>query len=117
MTEGKYYDLEDANSETASVNPVSTDNKFGEALTYDKRGNILSLQRNGMIGACSTPSRAVCGTFGQIDALDYSYNDKNQITKIFDNTTNEIARPKGFKAGNFTDTQYTYDAKDRKSVV
>ena len=101
LTNGQYFDL-GGNGTTAT-----TDNKFGETLTYDKRGNILSLVRKGLVDytAVCNSNFNVCGNFGAIDNLAYSYNDSNQVTKIIDNANLD----QGFRASNLNN-QYTYDA-------
>ena len=104
LLEGEYTDIHDMGGmQLDNQQPYSTDNKFGEKLTYDLRGNILSLQRNGMTAPGLSGGSVVTGTFGQIDNLTYIYNSKNQVTVIADaaNAT------KGFKGSS---SAYTYDA-------
>jgi RHS repeat-associated protein len=104
LLEGEYTDIHDMEGLQASgQTPYSTDNKFGEKLTYDLRGNITSLIRNGMIAPGFNAGSVVTGTFGQIDNLAYTYNTKNQVTAITDGA-NAL---KGFKGSSST---YTYDA-------
>jgi len=71
------------------------DDSYGEALTYDKNGNILTLNRTG---------RLVEGQAVGIDALSYSYN-ANQLLSVTDATNNN----EGFNDGNKTGNDYTYD--------
>ncbi len=87
-------------------------NMYDERLTYDKNGNIQSLQRNGDFDSdIYAPI--------QIDDLEYQYDTdkKNQLVKVKDYSNS----PKGFKdninSGNpYDDTytapgaDYTYDA-------
>ena len=103
LLEGEYTDIHDMEGYTPFSEQYSTDNKFGEKLTYDLRGNILSLQRNGMTAAGMSGGSYVSGTFGQIDNLAYTYNTKNQVTAI----TDAANATKGFKG---TSSAYTYDA-------
>jgi RHS repeat-associated protein len=104
LLEGEYTDISDGNGPQAvGQTPYSTDNKFGEKLTYDLRGNITSLIRNGMIAPGLSAGSVVTGTFGQIDNLAYTYNTKNQVTGITDGAN----ASKGFKGSSST---YTYDA-------
>ena len=99
LTEAKYYDI------TTSLGPknstkytFSTDNKFREALTYDKRGNILSLQRNGLNAGtwASDGSGYTVATYGMIDNLTYTYSDSNRLSKV----TDASLALKGFKYNN-----------------
>ena len=117
MTEAKYYDVNYSNSGTPSF---STDNKFGEALTYDLRGNIKTLKRNGLLlgGSWTSDGNYVAQNYGMIDNLDYSYdqpssgqiNQSNQILRI----TDASLVAKGFKFVNSrtasSDVDYRYDA-------
>ena len=102
LTNGQYFDV------TSSTTTASNDNKFGETLKYDKRGNIVSLQRRGMVdyAASCGSSFNVCGNFGSIDNLAYAYDDgKNQLTNI----TERASQSMGFR-GSANTEQYTYDA-------
>jgi RHS repeat-associated protein len=105
--EGVYTDISDGNGPQAvGQTPYSTDNKFGEKLTYDVRGNITSLIRNGMIAPGTNTNSYVSGNFGVIDNLAYVYGDSNRVKRITDgaNTT------KGFKyAATGADRDYDYD--------
>jgi RHS repeat-associated protein len=76
-------------------------------LTYDLRGNIITLQRNGLNSNGWTSNHFVAGTYGRIDNLTYAYNTKNQLLSI-----NEASLPtRGFKTNpNATGNQYGYDA-------
>src|SRR5690606_12958046 len=64
-------------------------------LTYDKNGNILTLDRFG---------KEELGQPIQIDELTYTY-DGNRLLKVADTTNN----PDGFKDGTNTGNDYTYD--------
>lgn len=63
-------------------------------LTYDKNGNIESLNRYAGIG----------GSRSKIDGLTYSYGSTNQLKSVEDNGID-----KGFKNGIVTATEYSYD--------
>ena len=73
MLSATYYDVPGSTSGTASAS-----NRFNESLTYDLRGNILTLQRNGYYAS-------TCG-YGQIDNLTYAYNTTypNRVNSIAD---------------------------------
>src|SRR5690606_5186722 len=69
--------------------------QYAEYLSYDKNGNILSLNRFG---------QEVAGQPIQIDELTYTY-DGNRLLKVADGTNN----PDGSKDGSNTGNDYTYD--------
>ncbi len=95
LSSASYFDVNNSNSATAS-------NCFNESLSYDIRGNILSLQRRGFYQDGST-----C-TFGQIDNLTYSYaSNSNRLTSIADATSLSAARARGFNPG-LGGSGYTY---------
>ncbi|MCC6725714.1 MAG: hypothetical protein IT258_14490, partial [Saprospiraceae bacterium] len=68
LTNAVNYDISDAGANTVN-------NRYNEVLTYnDARGNISTLQRQGFTGTC---------TFGQIDALTYTYTaGTNKLASI-----------------------------------
>ncbi|MCO6164545.1 hypothetical protein NHF47_17100, partial [Flavobacterium sp. NRK F7] len=72
-------------------------NAYDETLSYDKNGNIQTLERNGGITTMVNP----------IDDLVYTYdtNNKNLLVKVSDATTS----PQGFKDGANNNTEYGYD--------
>jgi RHS repeat-associated protein len=85
----------------------SDDNTFNETLTYDLRGNIIPLQRNGLNGGSWTSNGYTAGTYGLIDDLTYTYGTGNQLTQVRDISLLD----KGFKSvNNPNSTHYTYDA-------
>lgn len=70
---------------------------FEGDINYDKNGNILSLKRKG-----ATTSN----TIDLIDDLDYDYfSMSNQLSRVSD-----TADDNGFKDGNTSGNDYTYDA-------
>jgi RHS repeat-associated protein len=105
LSEAKYYDVDYSYSGTPSF---SSDFKYNEKLTYDKRGNIINLQRNGLNGGVFTTGQGyTSGTFGMIDNMSYTINDKNQVEKILDASLLTF----GFKSlNNVNAPQYVYDA-------
>ena len=71
---------------------------FNESLTYDKNGNIISLNRT---GGHENPMAT------NIDNLLYGYEaNSNKLIKVDDAANN----PTGFKELVSTTTEYTYDA-------
>ncbi|MFH6990749.1 RHS repeat-associated core domain-containing protein, partial [Flavobacterium collinsii] len=80
--------------------PVS--GAYNESLSYDKNGNITSLQR---YGDSDAPSIVF-----QTDDLSYGYlnDNSNQLTKVTDSPAGNDNE--GFKDGNKTGDDFTYDA-------
>lgn len=73
--------------------------RYNESLTYDKNGNIMTLDRNGN----NLPNTA---SFGQIDKLVYTYDGGNRLQKVEDATGNT----EGFTNGNSgSNIDYGYD--------
>ncbi|WP_445455986.1 DUF6443 domain-containing protein [Flavobacterium sp. HNIBRBA15423] len=87
---------------------ASTPDNYMEKLSYDKNGNILSLQRNG--------DRDTDGAqmVNLIDNLEYTYdtNNKNLLIKV-DDASNS---PQGFKNGSNTGNDYEYDANGNMTL-
>jgi len=86
--------------------------RFGEALSYDKHGNITSLARGGITvhnwvgGSVPTPNH----TFNDVDQLNYTYNG-NQVKSISDNSSGAIyTGAQDFKDNASTMDEYGYDA-------
>jgi RHS repeat-associated protein len=89
------YAASENNNGTFGSNPT----RYNESLTYDANGNILTLSRNGMQGI--------------LDNLAYSYiNNGNRLASVTDATTDES----GFKDGNKTGDDYTYDVNGNLSL-
>lgn len=67
-------------------------------ITYDFNGNISTLQRKGENGV-------------QIDNLTYNYGSTrtNRLLSVTDNTANATDKLKGFKDGNTSGNDFTYD--------
>jgi hypothetical protein len=78
-------------------------NAYNESQTYDKNGNIMSLQRN------TSPNDAQLNTM-LMDDLTYNYNPNspNQLMKVTESTSGN--RSQGFFDGNQVNDDYTYDA-------
>jgi RHS repeat-associated protein len=107
LIEANYTDIHTAPSKWSGVQ-YSSDNKFQEKLTYDLRGNIQSLQRNGLISTNLFPStNHQYGIFTSIDNLSYTYEvgNENKLNWVVDaaNTT------RGFKTAS-NGAILTYDA-------
>ncbi|WP_445457009.1 DUF6443 domain-containing protein [Flavobacterium sp. HNIBRBA15423] len=85
-----------------SINDI---NAYNETLSYDKNGNIQTLNRNGGINA---------GLPNPIDDLAYTYdtNNKNLLVKVADASTS----PQGFKNGSNTGNDYVYDANGNMTI-
>lgn len=99
------YNYDNLNRLTSAVyqEPLSANlfESFNENASYDKGGNILSLQRNQALN--SAPFKT------SIDILQYTYNstNKNQLDKVFDLSFDT----NGFKDISSGNTDYTYDIK------
>ena len=74
----------------------NTGNYNLSTISYDKMGNILTLQRQGHTNATAT-------LFGMMDNLSYTYDSGNKLTKVDDAS----GRTEGFK--DVSGTDYTYD--------
>lgn len=81
-------------------NQINNLESFDENLTYDKNGNILTLNRKGIIDPLS-------GSSETIDQLQYIYNSsyRNRLTKVVDQANNA----EGFNQNGLTSTMFTHD--------
>jgi RHS repeat-associated protein len=92
----------------AKPDVASSQNNYGESISYDKNGNITFLARTG--GSDSDGMNPI----NPIDNLIYDYdtaNNANRLLRVFDTTNN----PQGFKDNtdgvtNSPNSDYTYDA-------
>jgi RHS repeat-associated protein len=121
LTEAYYADVQVAENNRSWNRPnvtFSRDNAYMEKVQYDVRGNITSLQRNGLKVNGFTGNAYLAGDFGRIDDLQYEYNDQNQVTRITDHAVNPngLRGPKdlkgfvyNFDAANLNE-HYRYDA-------
>ncbi|WP_282086929.1 N-acetylmuramoyl-L-alanine amidase [Aquimarina algiphila] len=81
------------------TNAISSSGNYDlSGITYDKMGNILSLNRTGHLNEAAT-------TFGVMDNLGYTYDAGNKLLKVAD-TGNT---PFGFKDGTNTNDDFEYD--------
>ncbi|MEW7281078.1 hypothetical protein ABW636_20985 [Aquimarina sp. 2201CG1-2-11] len=94
---------------------ISNDGKYNLSnVTYDKAGNILSLDRKGHLNGAAS-------AFGDMDKLVYNYSHNevsNKLLKVTDHTTNTF----GFKDGNKNGDDFVYDengnmVKDRNKGI
>ena len=92
------FDYDGANRIT--VADFSGTGSHNTSYSYDKNGNIMSLTRQGKLGASEF--------YGMIDQLTYAYNG-NQLQSVHDvNDPNH--QNNGFTDdGSFLNTEYTYD--------
>ena len=119
LTEANYFDLTDVNTGGQWNSTYSTDNKFQEKQTYDLRGNITSLQRNGYKLGAWTANGYTAANYGLIDSLSYEYNNQNQVIRINDAAVNPNGLHgdkdlKGFVydfnvGADYSNDNYTYD--------
>jgi len=80
----------------ANISNYTVDETYREALTYDKNGNIRTLNRTGG----NLPNGSVL----DLDDLEYTYLG-NQLLKVTDATNN----PDGFKEIPTSGNAYSYD--------
>ncbi|QKX04159.1 hypothetical protein HN014_04295 [Aquimarina sp. TRL1] len=97
------YQYDDLNRITAGYANIGSYNLLG--VTYDKNGNIQTLNRNGHTNAAAT-------TFGAMDKLVYSYNAGNKLLKVTDSGNKTF----GFTDGSNTGNDYAYDANGNQTV-
>ncbi|WP_082994713.1 DUF6443 domain-containing protein [Aquimarina megaterium] len=76
----------------------NTGNYTLSGVTYDKTGNILSLNRKGNLDAAAT-------SFGDMDILAYTYDNGNKLLRVTDTGNTTF----GFKDGSNTNDDYVYD--------
>jgi RHS repeat-associated protein len=124
LTEANYFDINEVvqpNGQYLSVHNT-IDKKFDETMTYDVRGNITSLKRNGLKTGSWTQAGVpiVAANYGLIDDLVYNYNPSatDLSTVVASTNSNKLLNvkdkssvfDKGFKYvdGNAVPT-YTYD--------
>ncbi len=95
-------------------------------ISYDKNGNITSLQRNNLIGIDSDGVKQ----FGLVDNLIYSYNDANnssnlpsgnQVLSVTDNSvyvkpTDALADDFSITGNSTASNQYNYDVNGNLQV-
>ena len=90
--------LTQSRSATHNGTSLQLDNHYGTNYSYDARGNILSLHRNGWISSAN---------YNQIDSLDYDYYTSSNRLKTLADLTQGTGLAKGFQPG--TGGDYLYD--------
>jgi len=82
---------------------VTANNRYGlSGISYDKNGNIKTLNRNGLVSTSTAP----------IDYLTYNYfPNSNQLKSVVDFSIHE-----GFKDGNTVGDDYAYDDNGNMTV-
>ncbi|WP_109851009.1 DUF6443 domain-containing protein [Aquimarina sp. AU58] len=79
---------------------ISSDGNYNlSGVTYNKTGNILSLNRKGNLDAAAT-------SFGDMDILAYTYDSGNKLLRVTDTGNTTF----GFKDGSNTNDDFAYDA-------
>jgi RHS repeat-associated protein len=110
LTEATSFDVTETNTNGSWSSTFSTDNKFKEKLSYDLRGNISTLTRNGLNNGSWTENGYTAATYGLIDNLLYAYERGNRLSQVTDFSLPD----KGFKYKNTRlssrDPDYRYDA-------
>ncbi|RLJ99619.1 RHS repeat-associated core domain-containing protein [Tenacibaculum discolor] len=95
-TRGYKYSYDALNRITAATGDAGG-NYNVSGITYDKNGNIQSLNRNGWQNSA---------TFTDMDKLVYWYGNGNRLNYVTDGGNNNY----GFKDGNKVGNDYDYDA-------
>ncbi len=81
------------------ITGISNDGRYNLSnISYDKMGNILSLNRTGHLNETAT-------AFGVMDNLGYTYDAGNKLLKVADTGNTTF----GFKDGTNTNDDFTYD--------
>ena len=93
MTAATYYDVNSSNTATNT-------SRFNESLTYDLRGNISSLQRQGYYSSSCN--------YGQIDNLAYTYTPSTNRIATITESAPATQKSHGFNPGS-GGAGYTYD--------
>jgi len=96
LKQAKYADI-------ASDGVYRLNDRYNERLTYDAIGNILSLERHGVLPDELNPG---CFLEDRIDVLAYSY-DGNRLTGVADSAPGDFVE-KGFRPGGGSGS-YGYD--------
>ncbi|WP_299314625.1 DUF6443 domain-containing protein [uncultured Aquimarina sp.] len=91
---------------------TSSDGRYNLSnVSYDKNGNIETLQRTGAI--VTNPDRSRSGDFGMMDHLAYEYDAGNRLLKV----TDEVTMPFGFtKNTTVAGDDYQYDVNGNMTV-
>ncbi|WP_132066222.1 DUF6443 domain-containing protein, partial [Aquimarina spinulae] len=85
---------------------ISSDGNYNlSGITYDKVGNILSLNRKGNLNEAAN-------SFGDMDILTYAYDSGNKLLKVADTGNTTF----GFKDGSNTGNDYAYDSNGNMTV-
>ncbi|WP_438424960.1 RHS repeat-associated core domain-containing protein [Aquimarina macrocephali] len=86
------------------IKAKSSDGRYDlTSVSYDRNGNILTLQRKGTI--VSSPDISRVNDFGIMDNLGYTYDVGNKLMRVTD-TGNKTY---GFKDGTNTNDDFAYD--------
>ncbi|UOB19000.1 DUF6443 domain-containing protein [Abyssalbus ytuae] len=96
------YTYDALNRITSAIDNTSDQRYTLTGITYDKNGNILSLQRKGHTNEGAT-------TFGMMDDLSYSYDNGNKLVSVTDAAITPAAVKGEFKDGNKSGNDYDYD--------
>ncbi len=99
------YAYDALNRITAASGANSFSNYDVSGISYDKMGNIMTLNRKGHTNAGAT-------NFDNMDLLNYTYDTGNKLQTVTD--TSGITT--GFKDGNTSGNDYVYDANGNMTV-
>jgi RHS repeat-associated protein len=113
LLNAKYMDVTDTyNGSNGQWNSTyGAENKFEEKQTYDLRGNIMSIERNGLNSGTWTNGKEgfTAATYGKIDNLQFQYYYGNKLVRVQENSLPD----RGFRTTISPSNggwQYGYDA-------
>ncbi|WP_298547118.1 DUF6443 domain-containing protein [uncultured Aquimarina sp.] len=91
---------------------TSSDGRYNLSnVSYDKNGNIETLQRTGAI--VTNPDQSRSSDFGMMDNLTYTYNEGNKLRTVND----QVTMPFGFsKRTTATGDDYVYDQNGNMTI-
>ncbi|MGV8947174.1 MAG: DUF6443 domain-containing protein [Lutibacter sp.] len=96
-----HYTYDALNRITGAIDNTTNNNYALSLVDYDKNGNIQHLNRKGHTNQGAT-------SFGEMDQLTYLYDSGNKLMQVTDAILG-TAGDGGFKDGNKTGNDYTYD--------
>jgi RHS repeat-associated protein len=113
LLNAKYMDVTDTyNGSNGQWNSTyGAENKFEEKQTYDLRGNITSIERNGLNSGTWTNGKEgfTAATYGKIDNLQFQYYNGNKLVRVAESSLPDRGYKTTISPSNGS-WQYGYDA-------